>query len=154
VAKFYAEHAGALGIAFCGFPTAVFWIVMLAGYWEFRPVYVVRLAVTLLVGGALALYANRYGVKLCLSKHTSPMGPATILDGAAIGAGVGVATGFVGPLTGLIYTNHPEMVKTFIIATWSSSAALGALLGGFLASQLGPVETLTPPRSSAPGPAP
>jgi hypothetical protein len=139
VAKLYAEHAGAIGVLFCIAPTVVFWVVMLAGFWEFRQVYVVRFAVTLVFGGALSAAANRYGVTLCLSKHESPYGPATVLDGAAIGAGVGFAIGLVGPLTGLIATNHPEIVKTIIIVTWSASAIFGAFLGAFLASRLEPL---------------
>jgi MFS family permease len=67
-------------------------------------------------------------------KHRSQEGPGTISDGLLIGAGVGVGTTFLPPLTSLIATNHPEEAKLLIILSWSAGIVFGGLIGGTLAS--------------------
>jgi hypothetical protein len=103
-------------------------------YVPFREVYLLRLALSLLLGGWIAARVNDYGVRLWLMKHRSQEGPGTISDGLLIGAGVGVGTTFLPPLTSLIATNHPEEAKLLIILSWSAGIVFGGLIGGTLAS--------------------
>lgn len=133
LASLYVRRAALFGALWCIVPTAIVWLVMLSQSLPFRPVYIFRFAVTAVLGGALGAFANRYGVFLWLLKHRSPEGPATVLDGAAIGAAVGWITGLVGPLAGFIATDHVEDVKTLVIVAWLAAAVTGTIAGALLA---------------------
>ena len=76
-------------------------------------------------------------MKIWLIKHRSTEGPATVVDGALIGAAVGVGIQILPALTGLIATNHPEEAKAVIIGVWLASIGIGALIGSVLASVWG-----------------
>jgi hypothetical protein len=101
---------------------------------DFRGVYLLRLALALTVGSAVAALANRLGVRLWVAKHLSPQGPGTVLDGVLIGVACGWGAALVPPLTALIGSQHIEMAKTFIIAAWLITTTNGAVLGGILAA--------------------
>ncbi len=100
---------------------------------SFREVYLLRLALSLLLGGWIAARINDYGVRLWLIKHRSQECPATIADGILIGAGVGMGTTFLPPLTSLIATHHPEEAKLLIIVSWAAGIVFGGIIGGLLA---------------------
>lgn len=93
-------------------------------------VCLLRLALSLIFGGALAAFANRYGLSLWLDKHRSPAGPATALDGLLTGSASGWGCAVIPPLTALIATHHLEEAKSlsFIIAR-PASAGVGAIPG-------------------------
>jgi len=129
---FYIRRVAVFGSLYALVPILI-WFIGTFTLIPFRPVYVVRLIVSLAVGVPLAAIANRFGLSLWLIKHRSSEGPATILDGILIGASAGGATVLVPPLTALISSNHPEDAKTFIIAAWLAGIAIGAVLGGILA---------------------
>jgi len=129
----YIRHAKLIGAFFCWIPT-VAWFAGLMFVVPFREVYLLRLAMALFVGGAVAACINDYGVRLWLIKHRSKEGPATVSDGLLIGAGVGIGTTLLPPLTALISTHHPEEAKLFIILSWSAGIVFGGLIGGVLAS--------------------
>jgi len=130
---FYIRRVAIIGALYCIVPT----VVGHAGAFAlvpFRTVYVLRMVLSLVIGAPIAAYVNRFGLSLWLIKHRSAQGPATVLDGALIGAACGIGTALLPPLTALIATNHPEQAKVFIIAVWLISVVLGAVIGGTLAA--------------------
>jgi hypothetical protein len=129
----YVRRVAIIGFLYCVVPTLI-WFGWLFATQEFRTVYLLRLAISLVVGGAVAAWVNRFGVSLWVIKHRSKAGPATVLDGALIGVATGWASALLPPLTGLIYSNHLELAKLFIIAAWLTAAVVGALVGAILAS--------------------
>jgi len=131
--EWYVRRVPIIGFLYCAVPTLI-WFGGLFATVEFRRVYLARLAISLVVGGAVAAWVNRFGVSLWVIKHRSKAGPATVLDGALIGVATGWASALVPPLTALIATQHPGLAKLFIIAAWLAAAALGALVGAILAA--------------------
>ena len=130
---FYIRWAGAIGALYCIVPSLI-WFGGAFATLPFRPVYVLRMVLSLVVGTPVAAYANWFGVQLWLIKHRSDAGPATILDGSVIGAPVGMATAFVPPLTALIASNHPHEATVFIIVSWLIAIGIGTVFGGTLAA--------------------
>ena len=131
--NFYIRHAGPIGAAYCAIP-AIVWILATSALVGFREVYLLRLGLCLVFGCAIAAYLNRYGVNAWLCKHRSTIGPATVRDGALIGAAVGIGSALLPALTALIRTNHLKMAKTFIIVTYLGTALVGAVMGSMLAA--------------------
>jgi len=131
--EWYVRRVPIIGFLYCAVPTLIGfgWLFATA---EFRQVYLLRLAISLVVGGALAAWVNRFGVSLWVIKHRSKAGPATVLDGALIGVATGWASAFVPPLTALLQSSHQQLAMIFIIAAWLAAAALGALVGAVLAA--------------------
>ena len=129
----YIRHAKLIGAFYCWVPT-IAWFGAMMFVVPFREVYVLRLVLVLLVGGLITAWINDYGVRLWLVKHRSQEGPATVVDGILIGAGVGIGTTFFPPLTSLIATHHPEEAKLLIIVSWGAGIVLGGVIGGLLAS--------------------
>jgi len=128
----YIRNARLIGAFYCWVP-AVAWFTTMMFVVPFREVYLLRLAVVLIVGGYVAAQMNDYGVHLWLIKHRSNDGPATVVDGILIGAGVGIGTTFLPPITSLIATRHPEEAKLFIIIVWAVGIVFGGIIGGILA---------------------
>jgi hypothetical protein len=129
----YVRRAWLAGVLYCVVPTLAWFGGMFATY-PYRDVYLLRLAVALLGGAVVAAIVNRFGAALWVAKHRSPSGPATVADGALIGAACGWGSALVPPLTGLIQTNHPMEARTFVIVAWLGAAAIGAVVGGVLAA--------------------
>jgi uncharacterized RDD family membrane protein YckC len=132
----YIRHARLVGALYCIVP-ALAWFVVGICLIPFREVYLLRLGLSVVVGGCVAAWVHEYGVKIWLVKHRSPEGPAGVVDGALIGAAVGFSTQILSALTSLIATNHPEDAKTIIIGAWLTSVAMGALVGSVMASVWG-----------------
>ena len=130
--RFYVRRAGVIGAVYCAVPALIWFGVVLVAV-PFRPVYALRLALSLVVGGWIGAGLNRFGLSLWLARHRSQEGPATVGDGALIGAAVGVGTAFLPPLTSLISTHHLEAAKSFIIGSWLGAGIVGALFGSSLA---------------------
>jgi hypothetical protein len=130
---FYIRWVGVIGALYCIVPTLV-WFAGTFTLIPFRPVYVLRLVLALAVGSPLAAFVNRVGLSLWVIKHRSPEGPATVLDGALIGAACGIGTVLIPPLTALIASNSLEQAKTFIIICWLVGMAIGICSGGTLAA--------------------
>ena len=128
----YIRRAGVIGLLYCAVPVVVGYAIEFASA-PFRSVYVLRLILSLVLGGALGAFLNRFGLSLWLAKHKSSNGPATVADGLLIGAGVGFGTTVIPLLTILIATHHPEQAKTFIICAWLIAMAVGAIIGAGLA---------------------
>lgn len=129
---FYIRHAGLIGALYCAIPNIV-WFVLALLFVPFREVYLLRLVLSLAVGCTIAAYLNRYGVETWLSKHRSPNGPATILDGVLIGAAIGIGSALLPTLSVLICSNHLETAKTAIIFTYLSATFLGGVFGALIA---------------------
>ena len=129
----YIRLAKLIGALYCIVPS-VAWFVGGLFLVPFREVYLLRLGLSVVLGGCVAAWLHEYGVKTWLIKHRSAQGPATVLDGAVIGAAVGVGIQILPALTGLIATNHPEEAKAVILGAWLASLGIGALLGAVLAS--------------------
>jgi hypothetical protein len=129
----YLRNLRAIGALYCIVPVAV-WSVGLFTLTPFRGVYVLRVALSVIVGGYLAARANEYGVTLWLTKHRSSSGPASVGDGMLIGAAVGMAVALIPPLTNLIASNHPADATLAIILCWLATMLCGAIIGGVLAS--------------------
>jgi len=127
----YVRNAAVIGALYVIVPT-LGWFGWVLGAGPFRAVYALRLVLAVVGGGAVGAYLSRFGLSLWVAKHRSPVGPATIADGALIGAGVGFGCSFLPALTSFIATNHPELAKTFVLASWAGGAALGALIGSVL----------------------
>ena len=131
--ELYIRHAGWIGVIFCAVPTLTWFVALLLSI-PFREVYLLRLGLCLLVGCPIAGGLNRYGVNAWLCRHRSASGPATVIDGALIGAAVGIGSALLPSLTALVRSNHPEAAKTFIIVTYLSVALVGAAMGAALAA--------------------
>jgi len=129
----YILHAKLIGAFYCWIPT-IAWFGAMLFVDPFREVYLLRLALALLLGGCIAAWINNFGVRLWLVKHRSQEGPATVIDGILIGAGVGIGTTFLPPLTSLIATHHPEEAKLLIIVSWGAGIVFGGVIGGILTS--------------------
>lgn len=128
----YIKNAKLIGALYSIVPT-VLWTVILLAMVPFRQVYLLRLALSVVVGGWMGAYFNELGLRLWLTKHRSAEGPGTVMDGAFIGAGIGMVATFFPPLTGLILTHHPEQAKLLIIGAWLGGFLIGGLTGGILA---------------------
>ena len=129
----YIRHAGLIGVLYCAVP-ALGWFLVTVASVPFREVYLLRLALCLTFGCAIAAFLNRYGLELWLTKHRSMDGPATVRDGALIGAAIGVGSALLPTLSALIKTNHPEMAKTFIIVTYLTATLVGGVFGTIIAT--------------------
>lgn len=130
---FYIRRAGLIGVIYCAVPTVGWFIAALLTF-QFREVYLLRLILCLVFGCAIASYLNRYGVEIWLCKHRSVNGPATILDGALVGAAVGIGSALLPTLSALISSSHPEWAKTVVIVTYLSATLVGAAFGAVLAA--------------------
>jgi len=129
--ELYIEKAGIVGVFHCAIPTFV-WIGYILFTVPFRDVYLLRLALCLFIGCPIGAYLNRYSVNMWLAKHQGSSGPAGIIDGTLNGAAVGIGTALLPALTALIYTNHLEMAKTFIIVVYVASAVVGGIIGSMV----------------------
>lgn len=129
---FYIRHAGFIGTLFCAVPNLV-WFIGGLFFVPFRGVYLLRLALSLVIGCPFAAYLNKYGVDTWLLKHRSAEGPATILDGSLVGAAIGVGCALLPALTVLIASNHIEIAKMVVIVTYLSATLIGAVFGTILA---------------------
>jgi hypothetical protein len=134
--ELYINRAKLVGALYCIVP----WVAGFAGMFctlPFREVYLLRLGLVVVIGGSVAAWLHQYGVRLWLIKHRSAEGPATLVDGAMIGAAVGVGIQTLPSLTILIGTNHADEAKTLIIGMWVAGIVIGALIGLLMASILG-----------------
>lgn len=130
---FYIRRAGLIGAVYCAIPTLGWFIAALLSV-PFREVYLLRLILCLVFGCAIASYLNRYGVEIWLCKHHSANGPATILDGALVGAAIGIGSALLPTLSALISSSHPEWAKTVVIVIYFSATSVGAVFGAVLAT--------------------
>ncbi len=110
------------------------WFLIAIVSMPFRKVYLLRLGLSLTFGCAITAYLNRYGLEMWLSKHRGKDGPATVCDGALIGAAIGIGAALLPTLSMLIKTNHPEMAKTTIIVTYLVATSAGGIIGSVIAA--------------------
>jgi hypothetical protein len=129
---FYIRRAGWIGVAYCAVP-ALAWFLFAVLFVPFRTVYLLRLGLSLLVGCAAGAYLNRYGVDIWLCKHRGADGPATVMDGALVGASIGIGTALLPTLSILISSSNMETAKTTIVITYLAAAFVGAVFGAVLA---------------------
>jgi hypothetical protein len=129
----YVAKAELIGALYCIIPTLIGFAVVFCVV-PFRQVYLYRLAIAVLVGGPVAAYLNRFGLSLWMSKHSSPNGPATVLDGALIGWFLGMGMAVIPAFTHFIASNGMDGTKTIVILIWLIAGVVGALLGGTLGS--------------------
>ncbi len=124
----YINNAGMIGALYVIVPVLIWfgWVLVAV---PFRPVYLLRLAVCIIVGGAVGAFLNRRGISLWMIKHRSPKGPATPVDGALIGGGTGFGCCLLPALTSFILTSDPENAQRFVMAAWGGAALLGGLVG-------------------------
>jgi hypothetical protein len=127
----YVAKAGLIGALFCIIPTVLGFAVVFCTV-PFREVYLLRMAIAILVGGPVAACLNRFGLSLWLIKHTSPKGPATILDGMLIGWFLGMGMAVIPAFTHFIASNGMDGTKTIVIAIWFIAGIVGAIIGGIL----------------------
>ena len=127
----YVAKAGFIGALYCVIPTLIGFAVVFCTV-PFREVYLCRLAIAILVGAPVAAYLNRFGLSLWICKHTSPKGPATVLDGALIGWFLGMGMAVVPAFVHFIASNGMDGTKTIVIAIWFIAGVVGAILGGAL----------------------
>jgi len=131
--KAYLRHPRLIGSLYCILPTCAFFIGDLAML-EFRPVYLLRLAISVVLGGWLSGWLNEFGLKLVLIKHRSKEGPATVLDGAVVGASVGIGCALIPAASLLISSSHLEYAKWAVIGLWFEGLVSGGMVGAILAS--------------------
>jgi hypothetical protein len=127
----YVAKAEFIGALYCIVPTLIGFAVVFCVA-PFRQVYLYRLAIAILVGGPVAAYLNRFGLSLWMSKHASPEGPATVLDGALIGWFLGMGMAVLPAFTHFIASNGMDGTKTIVIAIWFIAGVVGAIIGGTL----------------------
>jgi len=125
----YVAKAGLIGALYCIVPTLIGFAIMFCVV-PFRQVYLYRLAIAILVGGPVAACLNRFGLSLWLSKHTSPKGPATALDGTLIGWFLGMGMAVIPAFVHFIASNGMSETKTLVIAIWFIAGVVGAIIGG------------------------
>ena len=125
----YVAKAGLIGALYCVSPTLIGFAVVFCVV-PFRQVYLYRLAIAILVGGPVAACLNRFGLSLWLSKHTSPKGPATALDGTLIGWFLGMGMAVIPAFVHFIASNGMSETKTVVIAIWFIAGVVGAIIGG------------------------
>ncbi len=142
-AEWYIRRARLMGALYCIAP-AVAWLLGSLFLVPFRGVYLLRAGLSAAVGGCVAAWLHEYGVKMWLIKHRSPEGPATVVDGALIGAAVGLSIQILPALTAFIATNHPEEAKTFVIGVWLVSIVLGTVIGSALSRTWGRFVSTSP----------
>ena len=130
---FYIRRVMLIGAAYAIIPTII-WFGILFVQIPFRSVYVLRLVLSMVLGGYMAGFVNRFGLRLWLIKHGSSEGPATVLDGVLIGGACGFGTAFLPPLTSLISSHHIEEAKAFIIGSWIAATLIGSLVGASIAA--------------------
>jgi hypothetical protein len=131
ICDLYVAKAGLIGALYCIVPTLIGFAVMFCVA-PFREVYLLRLAVVLLIGAPMAAYLNRFGLSLWIIKHTSPKGPATVLDGALIGWFLGMGMAVIPAFVHFIASNGMDGTKTIVLAIWFIAGGVGAILGGTL----------------------
>jgi hypothetical protein len=127
----YVAKAGLIGALYCIVPTLIGFAFVFCMV-PFRQVYLYRLAIAILVGGPVAAWLNRFGLSLWMIKHTSPKGPATVLDGALIGWFLGMGMAVVPAFVHFIASNGMSGTKTIVIVIWFIAGLVGALIGGTL----------------------
>ena len=129
---FYIRHAGWIGAVYCAAPNFA-WFLATFLFVPFRTVYLLPLSLSLLAGCVTGAYLNRYGVDVWFCKHRSAEGPATVFDGALVGAAIGIGSALLPTLSVLISSSCIETAKTTIIITYLLATSVGALLGAVLA---------------------
>lgn len=129
---FYIRRAGWIGVVYCAVPNLAWFLATLL-FVPFRTVYLLRLGLSLLVGCVAGGYLNRYGVDTWLCKHRSTDGPATVIDGALVGAAIGIGTALLPTLSVLISSSSIETAKTTIVITYLAATFVGAVFGVVLA---------------------
>lgn len=127
----YIKNARIIGFFYCFVPVII-WFSYILLTTEFREVYILRFFLSIFVGGFIASYLNEYGLKLWLIKYYS-QDRAGILDGFIIGSCLGIGIAIFPSLTSLIYSNHIEQAKWFIIFSWLASWLIGGVIGSMLA---------------------
>ncbi|PKK91860.1 MAG: hypothetical protein CVV64_00075 [Candidatus Wallbacteria bacterium HGW-Wallbacteria-1] len=131
ICRFYIDNARLIGFFYCVLPSLIAY-----GYGfvsvPFRQIYLVRLALTVILGGSIGAIANRMGVELWICKYRSELS-ATVLDGMIIGGVAGSATAMVPAISLLIDSNHIEDAKWLVILSWPLFFLVGAIIGGVIA---------------------
>jgi hypothetical protein len=128
---FYLSHPKLIGAIYCAVPSLGWFAFSLTTH-AFREVYLLRLFICLAVGCPIGAYLNKYFLELWLLKHRSPMGPGKLSDGILNGGAIGLGIALLPALTPFISSSDIESAKTFVIAAYLGSAALGALVGGIV----------------------
>ena len=129
--KWYIQHAKLIGFFYCFIPVLI-WFGYILATTEFREIYILRIILSVFVGGGIATYLNEYGLKLWLIKYYSK-NKAGVLDGRIIGSSLGTGIAIFPSLTSLIYSHHIEQAKWFIILSWLISWLIGGIIGSSLA---------------------
>jgi len=127
----YVAKAGLIGALYCIVPTLIGFAIMFCVV-PFRQVYLYRLAIVILVGAPVAAWLNRFGLSLWIIKHTSPRGPATVLDGALIGWFLGMGMSVIPAFVHFIASNGMDGTKTIVITIWFLAGVAGAIIGSVL----------------------
>ena len=131
IVDFYLSHPKLIGALFCAVPSLAWFAVSLHSH-AFREVYLLRLFLCLAVGCPVGAYLNKYFLELWLLKHRSALGPGKLSDGLLNGGAIGLCIALLPALTPFIASSDLESAKTFVIAVYLGSAALGALVGGIV----------------------
>ena len=131
IGSFYTRKIWLFATLYCVIPVSI-WFIWVILTNPFREIYLVRIAISFIIGIPISIFFNKYGVELWLMKNENKK--AEVLDGVLIGGFVGAWTVMIPVFTSLIYTNHLEQAKTFIIIAWLISVAVGSIIGGFLAN--------------------
>lgn len=124
----YIRSAGLIGALYAIVPSSLRYAAAFSSG-HFRTVYLLRLAVSVIVGGVMGAWVHRAGVALWLAKHRSVQGPTTLLDGALIGAGVGLGCSLLPPVTSLISSSDLHYAGQAIVLSYAAAGLLGGLIG-------------------------
>lgn len=131
IVDFYLAHPKLIGAVYCAVPALAWFAISLTTH-AFRDVYLLRLALCLVIGCPVGAYLNKYFLELWLLKHRSPLGPGKLSDGILNGGAIGLGIALLPALTPFINSSDIEGAKTFVIAVYLGSAALGAIVGGIV----------------------
>jgi len=131
IAGFYVAHAELIGALYCIIPCIIVFAATV-GAGLFQEAHIIRLLLSVAVGGYVGSRLNRLGVDAWLTKHHSSKGPATVADGIEIGWTVGLGTCLLPPLTLLIRAHDYRHAVLSLTVIWMAGALIGAILGGIL----------------------
>ncbi|MCP4138009.1 MAG: hypothetical protein GY754_44005 [bacterium] len=132
VCDFYIKHVSLIGALYCAVPVTVALIAGLVMVEQFRDVYFLRYGLCITLGSGLGAYLNKHGLEMWISRHRGSMGPGTVLQGAVVGAKIGILQAFFPGLLALIGSNHPDLAMKYIVASSLIATVLGFLFGTVL----------------------
>ncbi|MDD2715539.1 MAG: hypothetical protein PHW04_06555 [Candidatus Wallbacteria bacterium] len=131
VCQAYVKNIRLIGALMSIIPTVATSIYILFNC-RFRPVYLLRLLLSLGFGGLAGAMSNEMAVKAWLKLIKEKNLEKAVKQGAVGGLLAGITTAIVPPLTGFISSSNPDKANKILVSSVFSGAVIGTLFGSFL----------------------